>query len=84
MTTPQLTTGTVVRILILCLIVGFVVHSLGFAPLDFWRGLRELFDWMSAHSLLLLRRLGEYIAIGAAIVLPVAVIVYGWRWLKGR
>jgi hypothetical protein len=84
MATPPLTAGIVVRLLILCLIVGFLVHAFGFAPLDFWRGVRDALDWAWDHSVLVLHRAFEYIVLGAAIVLPIAVIVYGWRWLRGR
>lgn len=84
MATPPITAGTVVRLLILCLIVGFLIHAFGFAPLDFWRAVRDALDWGWEHSVLVLHRAFEYIVLGAAIVLPIAVIVYGWRWLRGR
>ena len=78
------TLGDALRLLVLCLIVGFVIKALGFGPVEFWTWVSDAFDWVGRHSAELLGNMGEYVVIGAAVVLPIAALRYAWRWLKAR
>jgi hypothetical protein len=83
MRTP-FTLGDALRILVICLVVGFIIKALGFGPVEFWLAIRDALDWIWRHSAELLRNVAEYILIGAAIVVPILVVRYAWRSLKRR
>jgi hypothetical protein len=70
------TLGDAVKILVICLIVGFIVKALGFGPVEFWLAVRDLFDWMWRNAHALLRGIAEYILIGAAVVVPILIVRY--------
>lgn len=68
-----------VRILVLCLIVGLVLSMFGIGPDDFWRFvwsvLSGIYDWLVG----LAGALGAYVVIGACVVIPIVVIRRLWR-----
>ena len=70
------TLGDVVKLVVICLIVGFIVKALGFGPVEFWLAVRDLFDWMWRNAHELLRGIAEYILIGAAVVVPILIVRY--------
>lgn len=81
---PRITVGTVVKLLIVSLIVGFVLTSLSIAPQDVLQfGIdtaRKIFDWcvdMFGNAI-------TYILIGAVVVLPIWLIIYLLRFIRGR
>ena len=74
--------GDVIRIALICLAVGFVIHTLGFGPWDFWVWVGDAVDWVGRNISTVLRRFVEYIAIGAAVVLPIMLLMYLWRRLR--
>ena len=68
-----------VRILILCLIVGLVLSMFGIGPGDFWRfawsALSGIYDWLVG----LAGSLGATVVIGACVVIPIIAIRRLWR-----
>jgi hypothetical protein len=78
------TLGDVLRVLVICLVVGFIVKALGFGPVEFWLRIRDALQWAWEHAVELSGRAVEWIAIGAAIVLPLLAIRYAWRALRKR
>ena len=78
------TLGDVLRVLAICLVVGFIVKALGFGPVEFWLRIRDALTWIWDHSVELAGHAVEWIAIGAAIVIPLVLIRYAWRSLKKR
>lgn len=69
------TVSQIIGLIVASLIVGFFLKALDITPTDFWRGLWErlsamaLFAWESVDSLLI------YILMGAAIVVPLYIIL---------
>lgn len=69
------TVSQIIGLIVASLIVGFFLKALDITPTDFWRGLWErvsamaLFAWEGVDSLLV------YILMGAAIVVPLYVIL---------
>ena len=78
------TFGDAVRILVICLVVGFIIKALGFGPVEFWLGVRDALQWAWDHSVQLGRNVAEYVVIGAAVVLPIVALRYLFRRAKGR
>jgi hypothetical protein len=78
------TFGDVVRILVICLVGGFIISSLGIAPIDFWIWVRDTLEWAWRHAVDILRKGAEYIVIGAAVVVPVVLLRYAWVWFKKK
>lgn len=76
---------TVIRLLILSLVVGLLLSIVGLNPAEFWRGIGHALEafvrtlgtsaWEIATNVL------RYVAFGAAIVVPVWLII---RLLNGR
>ena len=73
---------TIVKLVILSVVVGFVMSMMGFSPWDLVRlvddGIREL--WHSGFRAL--GRVGDYLAVGAMIVIPVFIILRILNWRK--
>lgn len=79
---PSFTFGDVLRVLVICLVVGFIVKALGFGPVEFWLKIRDALLWVWNHAVELGGHALEWVAIGAAIVLPILAIRWGLRALK--
>ncbi len=66
---------TFIKLLVLSLILGFVMSTLGWSPLDvidgFIRAIRNLWE-MGFEAL---GRFGEYIVLGAVIVVPLFLLL---------
>lgn len=79
------TAGTVLRLLILSLVVGLFLSIVGLDPIEFWRGIghaAEAFIRTLGSSFFeIAGNLLRYVAFGAAIVVPVWIVV---RLLQGR
>ena len=84
MTAPRVTLGTIVRIVLVCFLVGLL---LSFLDVD----LRNLFDDLVG----LVRRIFElsvdffgwaisYVLLGAAVVLPIWAVILLFRFLRAR
>ena len=43
---PSFTFGDVLRVLVICLVVGFIVKALGFGPVEFWLRIRDALLWV--------------------------------------
>ena len=73
---------TAVKLLILSVVVGFVMSMMGLSPWDLVRfiddGIREI--WRSGFRAL--GRVGEYLLVGAMIVIPVFIILRILNWRK--
>lgn len=73
---------TAVKLLILSVVVGFVMNMMGLSPWDLVRfidnGVREL--WHSGFRAL--GRVGDYLLVGAMIVIPVFVVLRILNWRK--
>lgn len=72
----------VVKLLILSVVVGFVMSMIGLSPWDLMRfvdnGIREL--WHSGFRAL--GRVGDYLVVGAMIVVPIFIVLRILNWRK--
>src|SRR5262249_18527336 len=66
---------TLVKLVIVSLVVGFVMKFFGWRPLDFLNGVRRfLLDlWHSGFAAL--GEFGDYVLLGASIVIPIFIIL---------
>lgn len=73
--------GTILRLVVASLIVGFVMKWIGYTPLDLIRALgdsvREIFENLGSVA----STVGEWLLLGATIVIPVWIVM---RLLGGR
>ena len=73
---------TIVKLLILSVVDGFIMSMMGLSPWDLVRfidnGIREL--WHSGFRAL--GRVGDYLLVGAMIVIPVFIILRILNWRK--
>lgn len=68
---PPFRPGKIIKLALWCLVVGLVLAAFNVEPLEFWRWAyttaKSLWDWMVE----VFGRLGSYMVVGAAIVLPI-------------
>jgi len=71
----------VVKLLILSLLVGVVMSAFGWTVWDIWFGLRDFVLHIWNMGFAALGRFGDYILVGAAVVIPVFVVlrILSWR-----
>jgi hypothetical protein len=83
-TMPRITPGTIVRVLLLCFVVGLILAFLDVDPRNLFHDLirlgRELFDM----SIDFVNWAGKYVWMGAVVVVPVWAVVLLYRYLRGR
>tara|TARA_R110001606_G_scaffold299243_1_gene447041 strand:- start:230 stop:487 length:258 start_codon:yes stop_codon:yes gene_type:complete len=83
MAMPRITGGTVVKLLVLSLVVGLILAGLNIDPQNILVSMRdgaiklfdmgvELFGWAFT-----------YVLIGAVVVIPIWLIMYLWRYMRG-
>ena len=69
-----------VRLVLLCILVGVILHVLGFDPLNIWRSLQDLVIQIWNMGFDAIWRLWRYFLLGAVIVVPIWLVV---RLAKG-
>jgi len=81
---PQNVIGTVLKILLASLVLGFILKFLEISPkdllLNFGETVQKAFAWAGdfvAGSI-------EYVLVGAVIVVPIWLIVFVFGKLKGK
>ncbi len=62
---------TLVKLLVVSLIVGFIMAVFGWAPLDFIYGFRDFVLEVWHRGFSALGRVGDYLLLGATIVIPI-------------
>ncbi len=67
--------AVILRLAIISIVVGVVLHALGLDPLNLIESVRALVRYVSERGLDALEWLLRYLLIGAVIVVPVWVIV---------
>jgi hypothetical protein len=67
--------AVLVRLVVLSLIVGFFLIWLDVRPMDVLIGIRRIFDRFWAAGFDAIREIATYIAAGAAIVVPVWLVL---------
>jgi hypothetical protein len=67
--------GVILRLVVISFVVGIVLNALGVSPFDIVNGLRDLFWRIYMLGFDSIEWIFRYILLGAAIVLPVWLIV---------
>ncbi|MBM3485102.1 MAG: hypothetical protein FJX67_00490 [Alphaproteobacteria bacterium] len=74
----------VLKIVLICFVVGLVLAFFGIDAVEFWKGIvamvRDGWDRIAEIGI----KIGSYVLLGAAIVLPVLAVIRLFRWLKRR
>lgn len=76
--------GSAVKIVLLCLVVGYGLSLLDLEALDIWRGVSDGIRYVFDNAEELLGTAGPYILSGAAIVVPIVLLKFGMDLLKRR
>ncbi|RMF08012.1 MAG: hypothetical protein D6763_10970 [Alphaproteobacteria bacterium] len=84
MNLPPITLGKIVKIILISLVVGFIMTTIGVGPDTVWRWVIDAVDAIVRLARHILTDGLEYILVGAAVVVPVYVIVYVTRLLRKR
>lgn len=72
---------TIIKLLIISFVVGIVMSALDFTPWDVWYGIRDFFVSLYNLGFEALGRVGQYFFWGAAIVVPIFLLI---RFLNFR
>ena len=64
-----------IKLLVLSFLVGIVMSAFGWSPWDFLLGIREFFLRIWDLGFDALARFGDYILLGAAIVVPAFIVL---------
>lgn len=73
---------TLIRLLVLCLVVGVIMTILGIRPAYLLNDLQESFWRAWAILAVVVHWAATYIILGASVVVPVALIVFLLRFLR--
>jgi pilus assembly protein TadC len=66
---------TLIKLLVVSLIVGFIMAVFGWAPLDFVYGLRNFVLEVWHRGFAALGRVGDYLLLGATVVIPIFLLI---------
>ena len=72
---------TVVKLIILCVVVGFIMSTFGIYPGNILYWIRHVFFDLWRDGFAALGRVGDYLLLGAVIVIPLFIIsrILNWR-----
>lgn len=74
--------GTIFKVLLACLVVGWLLSLFGVTPDNFWQGFARLAQGLATAGLNFLEGIWGYLLAGAAIVLPIYIVVLLYRRYK--
>lgn len=66
---------TLVKLLVVSLIVGFIMTVFGIYPLDIVEGVRNFFLELWYRGFAALGRVGDYLLLGATVVIPIFIVL---------
>jgi hypothetical protein len=66
---------TAVKLAVMSLVVGVIMASLNFTPLEVWYAFRDFLQWLYELGYEAFGRIGIYFLYGAMVVLPVFVVM---------
>ncbi len=81
---PKITGSTIVKLVVACFLVGLMLVWFDLKPQDVliqgWRLVKSLVEWLMEN----LGSAMSYILLGAVVVLPVWLVFYLLRAVRGR
>ena len=81
---PRITAGTVVKLLIASLLVGMVLAVLNIDPQNILQSARDGLEALIEMGAGVFGWAFKYILIGAVVVVPIWLVLYLWRYLRGK
>lgn len=66
---------TVLKLVVISLVVGFLMHQFGISPWGLLYDIRDFFLSLWYNGFAALGAIGDYLILGGAIVLPVFLII---------
>ncbi|MDQ0456904.1 DUF6460 domain-containing protein [Rhizobium paknamense] len=66
---------TILKLIVVSVIVGFVMNIFGIYPVDIIAGVRHFFLDIWYRGFSALGRLGDYLLLGASIVIPAFIVI---------
>jgi hypothetical protein len=76
--------GVLVRLVLLSIVVGFILRAANISPEDIFRSIEDLARHIWYMGLEPLRWLWQYFLLGAAVVIPVWLVIRLTRGLSGK
>jgi hypothetical protein len=73
--------GVAIRLAIISIVVGALLYWTGLSPMGLLRGLQRMIEGLLGSGFEAVRTLGEFLMIGAVVVLPIWLIA---RTLSAR
>jgi|ETNmetMinimDraft_8_1059916.scaffolds.fasta_scaffold889342_1 Na+/H+-dicarboxylate symporter len=81
---PKITGGTVVKLLIVSLLVGIVLAVLNIDPQNVLQSARDGVESLIEMGASVFGWAFKYVLIGAVVVVPIWLVLYLLRYLRGR
>jgi len=81
---PRITGRTVVKLVLVSLLVGLILASLNIDPQNVLQSAMEGIESLIELAADIFGWAFTYILIGAVIVVPVWLIMYAWRYIRGK
>lgn len=66
---------TIIKLLVISFVVGVVMAAMDWSPFDIFYGIRDFIARIWHQGFAALGRFGEYLALGAAVVIPLFIIL---------
>lgn len=66
---------TIIKLLVISFIVGVVMAAMNWSPFDIFYGIRDFIIRIWQQGFAALGRFGEYLVLGAAVVVPLFIIL---------
>jgi hypothetical protein len=76
--------GVIFRLVVISIVVGVILSALGWRPLDLVDAIGRLINWLSHISLDAFHSLIQYFLLGAAIVIPLFIVVRLLKLMGGE
>lgn len=81
---PRITFATVVKLVLASILVGAAMAYFDVQPLSVWRWLAERVGDVLADIRAHATRAFTYLLLGAVVVVPIWLLFYVWRALRGK
>jgi uncharacterized oligopeptide transporter (OPT) family protein len=83
-TMPKITGSTIIKLVILCFLVGLALVYLNISPRDVLAYIIETGQSLAEWSVSVFGKALTYILVGAVVVIPIWLVFYLLRAMRGR
>jgi hypothetical protein len=84
LTMPKITGATIIKLFLLCFVVGFVLVYLNVSPKDVLTYIADTARSLAEWSISVFGDAMTYVLIGAVVVIPIWLVFYLLRAMRGR